>query len=145
MAQLDRIEGLQKSVEINYDGKLDDIRKDLVQLMSQKSKDDEQRAALRVLQSAKLSVLQEEHSACLRQTRVIPSLYVPVLNKRWREIPNADESSNSWLFGPDLRSYVSWLENDNGVYLIKGKVCLIRYLYSIASNPQRSLAAGSQP
>ncbi|KAF1357159.1 hypothetical protein EJ07DRAFT_129478 [Lizonia empirigonia] len=70
---------------------------------------------------AKLSVLQEEHTACLRQTRVIPSLYVPVLNKRWREIPNADKSSNNWLFGPELSSYTSWLRDGDGVYMIIGK------------------------
>ncbi|KAF1359186.1 hypothetical protein EJ07DRAFT_178797 [Lizonia empirigonia] len=77
IAQLDRIVGLQKSLEINYDGKLNEIRAELINLMQQNTKDAQQRTAYRLLQMAKLSVLQEEHTACLRQTRVIPSLYVP--------------------------------------------------------------------
>jgi len=90
--------------------------------MQQRSQDAEQRTALRLLQLAKLSVFQEEHAACLRQIRIIPSLYVPVLSKRWRDIPHADRSSYSWLFGLELRSFTSWLRHEDGFYMILGKV-----------------------
>lgn len=113
---------MQKSLEIHYDGQLNDIRIQLINLMQQNSQDTEQRTAFRLLQMAKLSVFQEEHAACLRQIRVIPSLYVPVLSKRWRDISHADQSSNSWLFGPELSTYTSWLQHGDGVYMILGKV-----------------------
>jgi hypothetical protein len=118
---------MQNKLEIHYDGQLNAIRSQLIDLMHQRSQDAEQQTALRLLQMAKLSVLQEENAACLRQIRIIPSLYVPVLNKRWRDIPHADQSSNSWLFGPELGSFTSWLRHEDGVYMILGKVQLTRF------------------
>ena len=108
---------MQKELKIHYDGQLNDIRSQLINLMQQGSQ-----TALRLLQLAKLSVFQEEYAACLRQIHSIPSLYVPVLSKRWRDIPHADRFSNSWLFSPELRSFISWLRHEDGVYMILGKV-----------------------
>jgi hypothetical protein len=84
--------------------------------------DAEKRTAARLEEIKKLGVLQAEHAVCIRQAQVVKSLYVPVLNKRWREIPEADLASNSWLFSPQCGIYLNWLKQGDGVFLITGKV-----------------------
>jgi hypothetical protein len=82
----------------------------------------------------KLQDLQDEHEACVKTTAIIRSLYVEVLRKRWSDIELADHASSDWIFGPDLRSYTSWLENETGVFLITGKVSSIVTLCIMDSN-----------
>lgn len=122
MAQFDDIAKQQRSLQIEYDQKLTDIRDDIIRLMQSSIGNAEQRTAARLKEMSKLSVLQAEHTACLCQARIVRSLYRPVLRKRWREIPEANLTSNSWLFSMQSGIYPKWLEQGNGVLLITGKV-----------------------
>jgi hypothetical protein len=122
MEQLDHIASEQRRLQINYDHKLTDIRNDIIRLMQSSIDDAEQRTAARLTEMSKLGILKAEHTACVRQAQIIKSLYAPVLNKRWREIPNADLASNSWLFSPQFGIYLDWLKHGDGIFLITGKV-----------------------
>jgi hypothetical protein len=122
MEQLDRIASEQRRLQINYDHELTDIRNDIVQLMQTRIDDAEQRTAARLQEISKLGSLKAEHTACFRQTQIIKSLYAPVLKKRWREIPDADFASNSWLFSRQFGTYLDWLEHGDGDFLVTGKV-----------------------
>jgi hypothetical protein len=122
VTQLDVIENLQKRHDINFDFKLSQVRDEIVQLVKEAQKDGDLHAASRAAQIAKLGVLQKQHTVRARQTAIIRSLHFEVLNKRWRDIPEADRSSNDWLFHPNATSFVSWLEHETGIFLISGKV-----------------------
>lgn len=122
MDQLDHIANEQRRLQIDYDNKLTDIRNDIIQMMQSRIGEAEQRTTARLKEMSKLGVLHDEHKARHRQTQLIKSLYAPVLNKRWREIPDADLASNTWLFSQKCDMYLNWLQHGDGVFMIAGKV-----------------------
>lgn len=116
------------------------MREDILKLLQKNQRGAELQAAQII---AKLQSLQDEHAACAKSTATIRSLYVEVLRKRWSDIEPADRASSDWLFGPDLTSYTSWLENETGVFLITGKV---RQPFTVSQQMLTvgSLAVGNQ-
>jgi hypothetical protein len=127
MSKLRQLENSHHEKGINYEFKLDVIREEIIRLSSQISKKDEMRAATQTAQltslKTKLDIFEKERKICDKQLNVIESLYFVVLPRRWTEIRNAHPTTNAWLFDPALTSFVDWLESQDGIYWITGKVC----------------------
>ncbi len=144
MAEFDKIMRQQESLHINNNGRLTDLRNELIDVTNQRSRDAEQRSSNRTAQLTKIELLLEERANCIRQNKLVQSLYVTILNKRGRDRTTADEFSNAWLFNEDLK-FTTWLESGSGVYLISGKVCSFRcmsrpnytnkYIRPVVENP----------
>jgi hypothetical protein len=84
----------------------------------------------------KLDIMQKEHLNCIKQTDMIRSLYLPVLRRRWNQIPQADQTSNAWVFDTSVTSFKPWLEGNvqaDGLFCITGRVCF-HYARSCKSN-----------
>jgi len=111
---------------INYDAKLDQIRDEILTLSRQDrtSESATQMAQLASLKT-KLDAFQKEHNACIKQTEMIRSLYFRVLRRRWNQIPEADEASNTWVFDKLLTPFSVWLgstDEDDGLFCITGRI-----------------------
>ncbi|KAF7577897.1 hypothetical protein PtrM4_021370 [Pyrenophora tritici-repentis] len=110
--KLDNIKRLQEALKMNYDAKLDVIRDEILSLVQQSSANSPaiQMAELASLKT-KFDILQKEHLECVKQADVIRSLYLPVLRRRWNQIPQADQLSNDWVFNTEKTSFKPWLES----------------------------------
>ncbi|KAJ8126063.1 hypothetical protein O1611_g7575 [Lasiodiplodia mahajangana] len=62
--------------------------------------------------NTKLAMLQREQSLCVMQIKTLQSLYFPELRRRWRQIRNAEQRSNEWIYDSKHTSFVSWLESE---------------------------------
>ncbi|KAI1572486.1 hypothetical protein PtrEW13061_011274 [Pyrenophora tritici-repentis] len=123
--KLDNIKRLQEALKMNYDAKLDVIRDEILSLVQQSSANSPaiQMAELASLKT-KFDILQKEHLECVKQADVIRSLYLPVLRRRWNQIPQADQLSNDWVFNTEKTSFKPWLEsqeNADALFCITGK------------------------
>lgn len=114
-------------MRINYELKLDFIRDEILRLATNHQGNGQLLATTKAAQltslKTKLDTLEKEHSICDRQSKVIESLYFPELHRRWSKIQEANQATNDWLFDPELTSFMHWLELQDGIYWITGKVC----------------------
>jgi hypothetical protein len=118
---------LQESLEMKYDAKMELIRGEILSIVTQDraSSASSQIAELASLKT-KLDIMQKEHLNCIKQADIIRSLYLPVLRRRWNLIPQADRTSNAWVFDTSATSFRLWLESGphaDGLYCITGRVC----------------------
>lgn len=127
MSRLKTIEKSHHTMSINYELKLDLIRDEILRLASNHQGNGELLATTKAAQltslKSKLDTLEKEHLICDKQSKVIESLYFPELRRRWSQIPEANQATNAWLFDPKLTSFMHWLEIQDGIYWITGKVC----------------------
>ncbi|KAM0421390.1 hypothetical protein ACHAPT_010744 [Fusarium lateritium] len=114
LSDLNALRESQKQLGINYDFKLDGIQKDILRLAA------ESRGHLTALKEH-LDLLEHERITCQRQSRVIRSLYFPELRRRWSQITDADQFTNTWLFDPTRTNFLEWLKGEDGIYWISGK------------------------
>src|SRR4051794_16531340 len=101
---------LQGELDMKYDSKLDLIRDEILSLVQQARPDS---AVTQIAELASLKTkldMQKEHLNCVKQAEVIQSLYRPVLRRRWNQIPEADVTSNDWVFNSSITSFKPWLE-----------------------------------
>lgn len=127
MSRLKTIEKSHHEMKINYEPKLDIIRDEILRLASNHQENDELLATTKTARltslKTKLDTLEKEHMIIDKQSKVIESLYFPELHRRWSKIQKANEATNAWLFDPELTSFMHWLELQDGIYWITGKVC----------------------
>ncbi|KAI4666946.1 uncharacterized protein J4E88_010367 [Alternaria novae-zelandiae] len=125
LTKLDGLKKTQDTLAINYDAKLDQMRTDILSLVRQdRVKEEGMHMAQLASLKTKLDALGKEHMACINQNAVIRSLYFPVLHRRWGQIPNADKTSNTWIFDASLTSFTAWLasaDEDDGLFCITGR------------------------
>ena len=130
MSRLKAIENLHNRMGINYELKLDLIRDEILRLANNYQGNGELLTTTKAAQltslKTKLDTLEKEHSICDKQSKVIESLYFPELHRRWSQISEANEATNAWIFDPKLTSFMHWLELQDGIYWITGKVCFKR-------------------
>ncbi|CAE7208490.1 hypothetical protein PTNB73_07634 [Pyrenophora teres f. teres] len=136
-AKLDDIKRLQESLDMKYDAKLDIIRDEILSVVHQKPTNSPvtQIAELASLKT-KFDILQKEQLECTQQANVVRSLYFPVLRRRWNQIPNADRSSNDWVFDTEKTPFKEWLESKDTTYTLfcitgkagSGKSTLMKYI-----------------
>ena len=123
LSDLKAIEESHQQLEINYESKLSLIQEEILNLPEQCRNDViTQVAQLRSLKT-KLDILDRERITCERQSKIIKSLHFPELRRRWSQIPEADHRTNAWLFDRSLTSFTDWLESEDGIYWINGRVC----------------------
>jgi hypothetical protein len=123
MSKLKEIEKLHHKMNINYELKLDPIREQIIHLTSQQQGSVELKVAELTSLKTKLDKLEQEHLICHKKFKAVESLYFAELRRRWAQIPEASQATNAWLFDPALASFSYWLESQDGIYLITGKVC----------------------
>lgn len=127
MSRLKTIEKLHHTMSINYELKLDIIRDEISRVASNYQRNVELLATTKAARltslKTKLDTLEKEHLICDKQSKVIESLYFPELHRRWSRIPEASQETNAWLFDTELTSFMHWLELQDGIYWITGKVC----------------------
>lgn len=130
MSRLKKIEESHRTMSINYKLQLDIIRDEILRLASSHQANGESLATTNAAQltslKTKLDTLEKEHLICDKQSKVIESLYFPDIRRRWSRIPEANQATNAWLFDPKLTSFMHWLEIQDGIYWITGKVCFDR-------------------
>ena len=122
-------------MHINYEPKLNLLRNEILSLLTQH----QENVALLVRTEAtqltslktKLDALEKEHLVCYSQTKVVESLYFLELRRRFSQIPEATQATNAWLFDPALTSFTYWLESQDGIYWITGKVCVQRWALAV--------------
>lgn len=112
---------LQLQLDTKYESKFDRIQ-DMIEHLEEQ----EHRMEVRQLDDLKeqLHLLEGERYICQRQYDVIQSLYFPELRRRWSRIPCAERGTNNWLFDRSKTTFVDWLESQNKIYWISGRVCL---------------------
>ena len=125
---------------MRYDAKLDVIRNEILSLVQQTPTNSPttQIAELASLKT-KFDILQKEHLECIKQAEVIRSLYLPVLRRRWNQIPKADRLSNDWVFNTQKTSLKEWLESrgeHDALFCITGKASLYHSLNQRADSLQ---------
>jgi len=123
---LEEVKKAQKSLAMDYDAKLDQIRDEILALVGQDRRSEH---AIQMAQLAslitKFDALGKEHTACTKQTTLLKSLYFQTLQRRWSQIPKADKASNMWIFDTSLTPFIDWLDStkeDDGLFCIEGKV-----------------------
>lgn len=125
-ANLEEIKRSQQSLEIKFDAKMDLIREDVIRkATAARSPDTISQAAQLTILKTKLDLLEKRHVQCTAQIKLLKSLYIPELRKRWVQIPRAHVRSNNWIFDRELTSFHTWLEseaNGDGLFCITGKV-----------------------
>jgi hypothetical protein len=115
-----------EDLEMGYNANIDLLRNEVIAIAEQsRPKEAASQAPPSDSLKEKLESLETEHFLCLRQSQVVRTLYVPVLRKRWNEIPKADYASEDWLFDLQSTSFTQWLESQNtadGWFCITGRV-----------------------
>jgi hypothetical protein len=109
---------------MKYDAKMDLIHSEILSIVTQDrtGSTTNQIAELASLKT-KLDIMQKEHLNCIKQADIIRSLYLPVLRRRWNQIPPADRTSNAWVFDTSVTSFKSWLESTAPSDGLTGRVC----------------------
>lgn len=126
MANLSEIQAFHRKLEIEDSLKFDAIREDIVRLATDTRRDDEMQAAQLTGLKTKLDMLQREQSTYDRQMKVLKSLYFPDLQRRGRQIREAHEQSNEWIYDPQRTSFMPWLESQSDgdhLFYVIGRVC----------------------
>ncbi|KPM39267.1 hypothetical protein AK830_g7298 [Neonectria ditissima] len=118
LSDLNTLKESQRQLRINYDSKLDGIQEAILRLAVQGQ---EARGSQLTALKENLDLLEQERIICQRQSRVIKSLYFPELRRRWSQITDADQFTNTWLFDPTRTNFSEWLKNGDGIYWISGK------------------------
>jgi hypothetical protein len=63
-----------------------------------------------------------EYRARKHASRILQRLTFVEIGRRWSRIPNAEKSTNSWLFKDRKTGFLKWLRAGSGIYWITGKV-----------------------
>jgi hypothetical protein len=120
-AELQALGRLQRDLGVQYDQKLDHILSAILKLTERKEVFVTETAELTRLKEC-LGSLEEESKLRRQQLRIIRSLYFPELRRRWQQIPEADVTTNAWLFDRTKTKFLDWLESGSGIFWITGKV-----------------------
>ena len=95
---------------------MDAMRKDVLALASKVMAIDAGAHAAQLADlKSKLASLEHDISVRRVQTEILRSLYVPVLQKRFNEIQEADYKSEDWLFNNPWISFTEWLRSSETV------------------------------
>lgn len=133
-----------------YITKLDQIRKDILEMIFRIRKD-ETGLTLSHRLVPKLKEFEQEHNECAKKLKILKSLYFPELKRRSVNIVTAETSTLSWLYDGSKTSFSRWLASQHGTYWINGlagsgKSTLMKFA---ASNPSTHVAlkewAGALP
>ncbi|PHH91795.1 hypothetical protein CDD83_10291 [Cordyceps sp. RAO-2017] len=122
MSELAALRQAHDNLEINYDFKLEQIKDEILRLTRSVVDPETQLTQLNSIKT-ELRALESEKTICHKQSRIIKSLYFPELRRRWSQITDADQFTNSWLFDRSKTNFLDWLESqhDERVFWITGR------------------------
>lgn len=122
MAAIENLNRSKDELGISFSSRLNNMQEDIKSLVEKSDIVSDQLAQLTSL-NTKLGNFEKEQQERRRQARVIKSLHFPEVNRRWSQIEDADQFTNSWLFDESQTAFSDWLKNGEGMFWISGKVC----------------------
>ncbi|KAF3073827.1 hypothetical protein CFAM422_004410 [Trichoderma lentiforme] len=118
MSELKSLKESQNELNISRDNDLDNI---LTEILGYTIKTDAEPTEIeRDHLKTCLSSLRETANKERQRFKIIKSLYFPEFQRRWGQIPDAEQRTNTWLFNECETNFVNWLESGNGIYWIQG-------------------------
>lgn len=137
MSKLRAVQSTQVEFGINYQSQFDNIKRDILEMLMIRERDDKiqvasQAATLESL-NTKLGCFLDEYARSSFYNEVIKSLYFKEIHRRFAQVAIADKHSNDWIYDPRLTNFVAWLQSrsqKDNMFYIQGKVCLVPALFA---------------
>jgi predicted Rossmann fold nucleotide-binding protein DprA/Smf involved in DNA uptake len=130
MTAFDELKSNLASQGITARNSFETIRLDILRLVEQNREDRDSRIAMQATEikdlQAKLAELRNEESVRKEQARVLKSLYFKDIDKRLEQIVEAERNTNAWLFDSSLSNFPEWLESEDSLYCVVGKVIMAK-------------------
>jgi hypothetical protein len=76
--------------------------------------------------SKQLFALAKEGQEVLQQQIILQTLLFEQMEQREENIKDAYKTTLDWLFEKNETRFMDWLESEQGIYWVKGKVCVPR-------------------
>jgi len=120
------LEEQQTKLQASSATKMEDMRKDILAVLfsTPETHASVKDTALNQL-APKLEALVELAGKMERQHKVLESLKFSSMRVREDGIKKAHKLTLDWIFDHDKTSLAQWIKEENGIFWIKGKVCIL--------------------
>lgn len=123
LAWVRRIEEWNKRVETDTSSDLSRLRTDILNCLNTEGLNGSTIETTITDLFDRLSILANEAKVVERKEKLLESLCFKSLKMRFSDIKIAHRETLEWLFRHEKIMFRDWLETQNGIYWISGKVC----------------------
>ena len=121
------LQGLHLNMAVNYESSLDSYQTDILNLTSAGSYSVLDRNQLDKLNN-RLHSFEQECKNRRHTARVLSRLDFPEIRRRWDKIHATEKNTNTWIFDRQKTNFMDWLESENDIFWITGKVSIACHL-----------------